>query len=170
LNWYGDLETTGLSGKSGDILLLGAFISDESDDAIVIANGEVPDDDGLTIKLSEWLDEHQHDDVYGYNWFGFDLRFINDRRISYRMWPRAWLNQYDLKDTAKKMFPYLPDHKLDTVAHALGIKEEKTPLDLAINFRCANDIKDVEAWKSLTEHCVADIKVLRSVHEAMMEW
>jgi uncharacterized protein YprB with RNaseH-like and TPR domain len=167
LNWYADLETTGLSGKSGDILLLGVFLRDDNDDAVVIANGEVPDDDGVTMTISNWLDEHQNDNVYGYNWFGFDLRFLNDRRMAYKMWPRAWMNQYDLKENAKKMFPYLPDHKLDTIAKALDLEEQKTPLDLAINFRCANDINDVEAWKSLTEHCVADVKVLRAVHEKM---
>lgn len=170
MNWYGDIETTGLSGKSGDIILLGVFLPSDSDDAVIMANGEVPDDDGIAVQLSEWLDEHQGDEIYGYNWFGFDLRFINDRRASAGMWPRAWLGQHDLKDDAKRAFPYLPDHKLDTLAKSLKLDEQKTPLDLAMNFRCANDINDVEAWKSLTEHCVADVKVLRAVHEAMYRY
>lgn len=168
MNWFGDLETTGLSGRNGDIILLGCFIPQDSDDVVIIANGDVPDDDGIVHRLDDFLTLHEDEDrVFGWNWFNFDLRFINDRLINDGGWPRAWLHQVDLKDKAKAMFPWLPDHKLDTVAHALGVPTEKTPLDLKINTRCANDITDKEAWDSLIEHCVHDIKVTREVFEKM---
>lgn len=168
MNWFGDLETTGLSGRNGDILLVGCFISQDGDEAIVMANGDVPYDDGFAHNLDDWLTALPWEDsVFGWNWHNFDLRFINDRLILDGGWPRAWHHQYDLKEFAKKQYPWLPDHKLETVARALGCWHNKTPLDLAINLRCANDVGDKEAWDSLIEHCVADIKVTREVYEKM---
>ena len=168
MNWYGDFETTGLSAKDGDILLLACFIPSDSDDVVIMANGDVPFDDGLVLNVTDWFDARgKSERVFGYNWFGYDLRFLNQRIIAAGGWPKAWSRHYDLLDETKKKFPYLPDHKLDTVAHALGVANEKTALDLEINRRCADGVDDREAWSLLIEHCVADVKVTRDVYEKM---
>lgn len=173
--WFCDLETTGLSAKSGDIILVAGFAPLEPDamtkdrDYIVLSNSDVPDDGVEAVRIRDFIMERPDDSFYWWNGFRFDLPFVTERLRQYDQYPFAHLFQYDLKDQFKEMFPYLDGH-LDTAMKALGIEFEKTPLDMTINRRCANSVDDTEAWDSLLEHNVADIRGTREVWKRMYNY
>ena len=164
--WFWDLETTGLSAKSGDILLLGAFLPLSSDTPVLVSNSDVPDDETEVVRLRDFILEHPRDDFYSWNGFRFDLPFMTERLKQYDYWPFTHEFQYDLKDMFKSRYPWLDGH-LDTALKALGIEQQKTPLDMSINRRCANSVDDTEAWDQLIEHCVADVRGTKEVWKKM---
>jgi uncharacterized protein YprB with RNaseH-like and TPR domain len=176
--WFCDLETTGLSAKSGDIILCAGFAPLEPDpatgdnDYILFKNGDVPDDDGIAVQIRDFMMERPNDAFFWWNGFKFDLPFIVERLRQYDQKIFAHGEQFDLKDDWKRQYPYLDGH-LESAMEAAGVAFEKTPLDLSKNRRCADSIEDKEAWDYLTEHNIADIRGTREVYKFMYpepEW
>jgi uncharacterized protein YprB with RNaseH-like and TPR domain len=165
-----DLETTGLFGKNGDILLTSTFMDlnhkhilckvceKKHPKTFAVKNDTTPDSDQtVAVQISDILREY--DRVVSWNGHGFDMGFLNDRLRVHRERPLLHRGSFDLKEYCKKTFPYL-DGRQDSYAKALDIGHQKTPLDLAQNQKLGRGEGEPEDWADLLYHNDEDVKGL----------
>lgn len=170
-----DIETTGLFPKNGDVLLSCVFLDlngkkkkcktcgKSHPEPYNIVNHYLPESD-LEIASEIRLELSQYERIIGWNTHGFDLKFVNDRL---RGWGEPLLlhsGSFDMKEYCKKTFPYMDGHQ-DSFGRAIGIKHNKTALDMAQNRRIGMGQEEPEDWKQLLHHNNEDVLGMWEIYD-----
>ena len=160
-----DIETTDLGALMGRVLAIS--IVDEFGVLTHRTYADFPgknilDDSGLIDWFLEELE--QYDMVVTWNGKLFDQPFINARALKGLVVPPRGGNSMmhlDLMYVFKGAKVRFGSAKLDNVARALGVANQKTPLDF-LTWEKAS-VGDMDALALVQEHCDADVRTMRDV-------
>jgi uncharacterized protein YprB with RNaseH-like and TPR domain len=166
-----DLETTALHANGGRILCAVVESFDPPATRIFRADqypgwdqGKRFSDKLLFKELRDHLEEF--DVLVAHNGIRFDLPFIQSKALRYKMKPlNPGIKFIDPVMLARK-YLRLNSNRLDTVARHIHSKHQKTPLDMEVWFKAIGD-GDRHCLNKIVSHCVADVKVLGEVMEAV---
>lgn len=158
-----DIETTDLGAMVGRVLCVS--IADEFG---MVTTRTYADFKGKSIlddvPLVNWTrDELAKYDIWvGWNSVLFDQPFLNARLLKGDEWPlRQDRMHLDLMYQFKGRKSRFGSAKMDNVAKALGVPNQKTPLSFDLWERAS--VGDQEALEGVVEHCEADVLVLRDI-------
>ena len=164
-----DLETTNLKGNLGRVLA-GSFLALESDKPVTIsaldrryrARG-IGDDSKIVAAIREILND-------AWIWVGwnsklFDVPYLNARLRLHNLLPVEKRLHLDLMYYARGQFIRLNNSRLDTVAKAFKLKDQKT--DMLYDTWVNAALGDSEALTYVVEHCEHDVLVLREAFEIL---
>lgn len=157
-----DIETTGLGADFG-FALCACIKSGNSDKTYTFRiddykgyRKDLCNDKPLILDICKAIDDF--DVIVHYNGDNFDLPFLDTRLAIHGEKRRVSLiHSVDLYPIVKKKMR-LNSNKLDTVATALGLSEQKTKLVPQIWLRASHGSK--EDLNYIVEHCQADVLVL----------
>ena len=163
-----DIETTGLKGDYAQIL--GAVVKEYNGEMRVFRCDDYPifktqpwNDRQLCIDLRDELE--RYDEISGWNSFFFDKNTINTRLILNGDRPMRNIKHRDLMMISKKNLT-IHNGRLDSIARALGLEDEKTVLDPVNWMRVTRGGNTPEGKASLDyimEHCVIDVLITEQV-------
>ena len=160
-----DLETTNLRANFGRILCC-CFAPFNSDEVVVMRGDDrrykkkkLYDDSDLALAIKEYLEESW----CWVTWNGkmFDVPFLNTRLVLAGESPVERRMHCDLMYYGRRPNICLQNSKLDTVAKAFELEEQKT--DLTPKEWVEAMLLDSDALDSVVEHCTQDVKVLREL-------
>lgn len=164
-----DIETTDLSADRGVILCACYESSNKPGVVETLRNDEINardwnrgirgNDKELVKRLRKLI--HSHDVIVAHNGHKFDLPFIRTRGLRWKLKPLKEPKTVDPLQIAWRKFR-LRSNSLGAISSYLGIRDRKTPLDLAVWARAMLN-GDRKAMDLIVKHCVADIKVLSGV-------
>jgi len=164
-----DLETTNLKGNLGRVLC-GAFLPLEAEEPTMISEtmkqyrGKKLGDDSKVVSAcrdlinSSWI-------VVGWNSKLFDVPYLNARLRLNNLLPVEKRLHLDLMYYARGQFIKLNSSRLDAVAKAFRLDEQKT--DLLYDTWVQASLGDKEAMGYIEKHCVQDVKVLKGAFEVL---
>lgn len=162
LGFY-DIETTGLGAMFGRVLTVAVAdefgqVTMKSYDAFEGRN--ILDDSPLVEWAMKELD--QYDILVSWNGKLFDKPFLNARAMKGLVVPFFPQTMHiDLMYQFKGQQARFGSAKMDNVAKALGVANQKTPLDFSVWEKAA--VGDKDALRTVEEHCKADVLVLRDI-------
>ena len=161
-----DLETTGLFGSNGDILLSCTFldITDRDNwETYNVAHFEAPEPDDIIAE--DIRDElSKYDRIIAWNSHGFDLKFLNDRLKAHHKRPLVHRGSFDMKEYAKATYPYMGGTQAEWL-QAIDAEHQKTPLDIEQNMRLGRGEGSAEDWRDLMYHNDEDVKGMKELYD-----
>jgi len=164
-----DIETTGLGADFG--FVLGACIKPANSDKIITYRIDdykgyrknLCDDKQLVLDIAKGVEEF--DAICHYNGEMFDLPFLDTRLAIHGVHKRVSLiHSIDLLPIVKKKMR-LNSNKLETVACALGLSEEKTRLLPQVWQQASHGSK--KDLDYIIEHCEKDVLVLEEAFKRL---
>jgi uncharacterized protein YprB with RNaseH-like and TPR domain len=161
-----DLETTGLFGGNGDIILSCTFLDITDRDnwtTYNLAHIDAPEPDDIIA--SDIRDElNKYDRIIAWNSHGFDLKFLNDRLKANRLRPFIHRGSFDMKEYCKATYSYIGGSQ-DEWLKALDCVHQKTPLDIEQNRRIGRGEGTADDWKELLYHNDEDVKGMKEIYD-----
>lgn len=163
-----DTESSDLTANWGRLLCCSYSVNDEpvfthrADD---FKRKDINDDAALAVAIRDTLE--QMDVVVGWNSVMHDVPLVNARLILAGERPMrltkydAGVTHVDLMYYARGSFMKVGGAKLDTIAHFMDTKHQKTMIDGDLwNLALSGDRK---AMDEIVVHCEADVEVLRDL-------
>lgn len=160
-----DIETTNLKANFGRVLAC-CFAPLGSEEVIVMRGDEkkykrkkLYDDSALVLDIKEYLESKW----CWLSWNGklFDIPFLNARLVLAGEEPIEKRMHCDLMYYSRGNSMKLNNSRLDTVAKAFELKEQKT--ELIPREWVEAMMLDHDALDEVSKHCVQDVKVLREL-------
>ena len=120
---------------------------------------------GMIRKIHTLLGEA--DSVIHYNGTKFDIPTLNKEFILHHLPQPAPYKQMDMLRAARAQFKFT-SHKLDYVAHALGLGKKTVHEGHMLWVKCMAD--DPDAWKRMEKYNKNDVTLLEKVYYRLLPW
>ncbi len=160
-----DIEATGLNTTYGHLLCAGFKFQHEDEPRMIVAE-KYKDEKAALKLLSKTWDEAS--EIYHWNGFDFDVRFVNARLAFYGLKPLAQKNQCDLLLIHRHRYR-TTSHRLDHVAVSLRCKSRK--YEVAPDFwqivQSESHPQYEEAVEKIVRHCKFDVILTEEVASKM---